>query len=507
MAITAAQFQAWLETDTNVKCTLVEVTANIAGVETVLYISNKTYNTGATDTPANTSYLPILKDSLSYTESIPIDGQANMSYGDLSIDNANGQYDDWMNYVWTSRSINIYMGSPHWNRTDFYQIYSGVVSDISFSDRNTINISIRSLIQKLNTTLAMTKVGGTGQSKDLLKPLLFGEVHNITPLQIDATTLTYMVHNGPIERIIEVRDNGVPLLPGTGYVADLTSGTFYLLNAPAGVITCSVQGEQTGINFGTGVVVPGGWSKTVTQIITLILLKYGNTSIQPSDLDLSSLSDFDLNNQQPVGIYITQESNVVSTCQELAASIGAQFTSNRFGKLTLLRLTVPATTAGSVSIDDSYIVNGSLSISQKVPVQGTIKLGYAKNWTVQTQILTGIPEEHKIMYGKEYYYISADDSTVRNTYRLPAEPTPIDTLLITDSSSYVTNEANRRLTLWKTPRYIFKFSCVPKYLTVYLGDMVNLKHYRFGLASGKPGQVVSTQIDWYTGRISMEVLV
>jgi hypothetical protein len=113
MPLTAAAFQTWLESESAVRCTLVEVTANIAGVDTVLYISNRTYNTTSTDTPANTSYLPVLKNSLNYSESIPISGQANLSFGDISVDNTNGQYDAWMDYVWTGRPINIFIGDPN----------------------------------------------------------------------------------------------------------------------------------------------------------------------------------------------------------------------------------------------------------------------------------------------------------------------------------------------------------------------------------------------------------
>lgn len=507
MTLSAAEFQSWLESDSAVRCTLVEVTVNIAGTEKTLYISNRTYNTTSTDIPANTSYLPILKNSLNYSESLPVDGQANLSYGDISVDNTNGEYDDWMNYVWVGRSISIYMGDISFPRDSFTKIYSGVVSDISFSDRNTINMSIRSLTQKLNTTLKTVKVGGTGPNKDVIRPLVFGEVHNITPIQIDSALLKYIVHDGPIERIIEVRDNGVPLALGTGYIADNTTGTFQLLRAPVGVITCSVQGEQNSVNSFSGNVVSGIWAYTVAKIIHLIIMKYGTVTVLPEEVDLTGFSDFDILNQQPVGIYLTQETNIISVCQELAASVGGQFTSTRSGKITLLKLVQPVLNSLNTSITDDDIVRGSLSISQKVPVKATIKLGYAKNWTLQTQLLTGIPEEHKAMYAKDYYIVTADDYNVRTLYNLPAEPDPVNTLLLTNVGDSTLAEATRRLNLWKTPRYIFKLECIPKFLNIRIGDMVNLTHYRFGLSGTKAGQVVSVQTDWYTGKITLGVFV
>lgn len=506
MALTQTAFQDWLEGPA-VKCTLVEVTANINGTDTVLYLSNRSYNTTDTDTPANVSYLPIIKNSLSYSESLPITGQANLSYGDISVDNTNGVYDDWLTYVWAGRPINIYIGDPRFPRDDFTKIYSGIVSDITFKDRNTINISIRSITQKLNTTLSTVKVGGTGINKDVLRPLVFGEVHNITPIQVDSSLLIYMVHNGPIERIIEVRDNGVPLIPGTGYIADLTTGTFRLLRTPVGVITCSVQGEQNSISPVTGALVEGTWSFTVAKIIQLIILKYGVNLVIPSDIDMQKFSDFDFLNPQPVGIYLTQETNILTVCQELAASVGAQFTSTKDGKITLLKLDIPTTDFSSRNITDDDIVRNSLHIAEKVEVVGTIKLGYAKNWTVQTQLLTGIPEDHKTMYSKEYLYVSADDSAVRALYKLPEEPEPINTLILTNALDQVLNEATRRLNIWKVPRYIFKMECVPKFIDIKLGEMVKLTHVRFGLSSTKSGQVVSMETDWYTGKVTLGVLV
>lgn len=506
MALTAAQFQAWLEQDNTIKCTLVDVTVNVAGTPTTLFLSSRNYSTTTSDTPANTPYLPALQNSLSFTESLPVSGEANLSYGDISVDNTNGQYDAWMEYIWANAPIAIYIGDPAWPKADFVKIYAGLVSDISFSDRNTINIGIRSILQKLNATIKMQKVGGTTEAKDLVRPLVFGEVHNITPIQTNAALLEYMVHDGPIERIIEVRDNGVPLQAGTGYVADLTTGTFRLLYAPVGTITCSVQGSQRTVFLPTGQII-NGWGFTVAKIIALILRQYADNEVTLDEVDWQSLYDFDQIHTQAVGIYITQETNIISVCQELASSIGAQFTSTRAGKLTILKLDIPAADFGSVNITDSFILNNTLQIQEKIPVIATVKLGYVKNWTIQSQLLTGIPEEHKVMYAKEYYYATANDEAVRAAYKLPAEPEPVNTLLVRNTNNEVTNEAERRLTLWKTPRYIFKLDCVPKYLTVKLGDMVNLTHYRYGLSGTKPAQVVGTQIDWFTGNVSLEVMV
>lgn len=756
MALTQAQFQSWLQSTTAIRCILVEVVVEIAGVDTTLYLSNRIYNTGPSDTPANTSYNAIINNSLSYSQNIPIDGSPTISWGDLSLDNTNGVRDSWLDYVWNNRPISIYIGDVSFSRDNFTKIYSGYVQNLVSKDRNTLNISIRDVLQKLNSPIMDEVVGGTGTTKDQIRPLVFGEVFNITPVLIDSANLIYMVHNGPVERIIEVRDNGVPLESGgSGYIAYEDQGLFELVNAPAGVITCSVQGERSAINRATGAVIshdyttrsaswtrsgtvatvtdnshgftngqsinvsissaattiplgvktinvintnsysftclepenlvyqsetltaspwvgnasaalaaetyngstfytitktvtttseargqflgtyaastytlryailagsttsasiglygtstlwgpninstasivsgPGtltqyagglwsvsGLSTTVPTIVTLtrtylssdtaylniypgtptsstighsvkvtafqlnsgssantyfknttglgtqsgtitissyentiagiiqvIVQKYGATPLSLSEIDLTTFNSYDLANRAPVGIFINDTRNVIEVCQSLATSLGSTFTATKSGTVTLAKLDLTAPIS-AYTIDDNYILQGSLQIAERLPVKGAVRLGYCKNWTVQNQLLTGIPEEHKALLSLEYLNKTVSDTTVLTKYNLSSEPSAVSTLLVSNTpETYVTQEAQRLLDLWKTQRVIFTMELSASYLNINIGDYVYLTHYRFGL-SNKPGQVVSVNTNWDTGRVSIGVLV
>ena len=507
MALTAPQFQAWLESSNSKRCILVEVIANIAGVETVLYLSNRNYATGSSDTPANTTYLPYIQTSLAFNQAITLDGSPSLSYGDIAIDNTNGVRDSWLNYIWANRKISIYIGDVSFNRSNFTNIYSGYVSDIASSDRNTLNISIRDLLQRLNTPMTSTLIGGTGPNKEILRPLCFGEVHNITPVLYDAPNLIYMVHNGPIESIIEVRDNGVPLPAGVSYTVDLNAGTFTLLRAAVGAITCSVQGEKNTVNS-SGALVTGTYTNTVTRLIQLIVIKYGNLTLSATEMDITTMNTFEVNNPAPVGLYLNNNTNVITACQQLASAVGAQFTSNRLGLITLLKIDTPSSVGQTRFITDTDIILGSVSIEQKVAVQGAIKLGYCQNYTVQGDLLTGIPDVHKNMFSLAYLTATAKDTTVLTNYNLSSEPDIKYTNMVSNSpTTYITNEANRLLGLWKIPRFVYKLECTAKHLTVSLGEMVSLTHYRFGLSGSKYGQVISVSTNWDTGRVTLGILV
>lgn len=524
MALTAQQFQTWLESPGALRCMLVHVTVNIGGVETTKYLSNRNYvtTTAFTDsfgtvTPANTTYEPILKSSVKFTENLETSGGGSLSYGDIAINNTNGEYDSWLQGAWQGRGISIYIGDVNFARGDFTRIFSGIVADISSSDRNTLNLQLRDILQKLNTPITSNLLGNYYQgaivatttydnpNKEQVKPLVFGEVFNITPLLIDPTRLEFMVHDGPIESIIEVRDNGVPLALTTGYTVDLTKGTFKLLNQPAGTVTCSVQGDKNTI-----------YNTTIVDIIKRIIKNYGNPAIAgaitDSDIDSSNFTAFNTAHPHPVGIFISAKDNVIDVCQRLANSVGAQLVASKAGLLKLLKITVPTT--GTTTITDEDIVQYSLSVARKMEVQATYKVGFCKNWTVQENLLTGIPSDNKELMSGEWFSRTHTNTTNQALYKLNALPEQKDTLLITDAKllpadpdGQVLTEAKRLVALWGVQRYTYRLTATSGFFQSQLGDMITLKHRRFGLNSGVAAQVVSSEIDWDTGYINLEVLV
>lgn len=510
MALTNDQFQAWLEDPTAIRCMLVEVSANISGTETNIYLSNVQYVTGATDSPANTTYLPILKTSVKFTENLSLQGQGSLSYGDISVDNTNGVYDSWLKAAWQGRAISIYIGDPKFVRADFTKIFSGIVSDVNSSDRNTINLQLRDIMQRLNTPITDKVLGNYFQgsivstaiydnpNKDQVKPLVFGEVFNITPLLIDPTTLEFMVNDGPIESIIEVRDNGVPLIITSGYNVDLTKGTFKLLNSPAGAITCSVQGDKNTI-----------YNNTVSAVIKRIVKNFGNPSIAgaitDSDIDLTNFSTFETNHPQKIGIYISSKENIISVCQQLADSVGAQLVASRTGLLKLLKVTTP--TSGTTTITDDYILQNSFAVANKPDIMTTSKLGFCKNWTIQDNLLTGIPSSNKDLLSGEWLSKTYTNTTAQTLFKSNALPEQKDTLMLTDALSHVTDEATRIVNLWSSQRYTYRFTVTSKFLQLQLGDMITVVHRRFGLSSGSAAQIVSSEIDWDTGFMTLEVLI
>ncbi len=455
------------------------------------YLSTVAYTTLPTDSPANRVYSPIVSGGVAFTETLPLDGSATLSVGDIELNNDDGLLDSWLDDVWVNKPIRIYIGDVSWVRADFRLIFTGIVDNINSRAANRLNISLRDKLQRLNTPVSETLLGGTTPNKDRLIPLCFGEVHNVEPLLVDPATLKYKVHGSAIERLIEVRDNGVPV----GINESLIDGTFTLVAQQAGTITCSVQGDK-----------PTTYSNRIADTITRLVTGYGKVSdrLTTADIDTAQFAAFNTEHPQPVGVYLNDRSNVIEVCQQLASSVGAQISMSREGLLRLLKITLPATGTPLVVTPSDYVAK-SLEIKERVDVQAAIKVGYCKNYTTQTGLNTGLPASHKDLFMQEYLSVTAKNQSVADTYKLNTEPVQTDTLLLTESDA--TAEANRLLTLWQQPRTVYTFVGYSHLLTIPLGQALTLVSPRFGLSEGKTGIVVGIQSDWVSRRVTIEVLI
>lgn len=528
--------QAWLEDPRSIRSIFVIVSRyNVSTTsEETLYLST----TGYVTTNADVSFDPILTGGVSLNESLSVDGGLSFSFGDIEISNPNGDLDTWVSdssYVWVNRPIKIYYGDPQWNttnitsfETDFLKIFDGLVANIDSRNRTTLNIKVRDKMERLNAPLTENKLGtygtwgaGTQPNKDTIRPLVFGEVFNIEPLLVDPSLLKYMFNDGTTaasELVIEIRDNGVPIYtaPGitagltTGATIDLTNGTFVLAHPLAGGITASIQGVKNSINLSTGALVTGTYDNNIANLIALITTQYGKsyTKLTASDLDLTNLSTFAAANTQAVGISISGGENVLTVCQQLADSIGAQLYFNRVGKLQLLRLGAGFTGSSVTTITDSDILLNSLSISSKLNVVAASKIGYVKAWVVQEGLVTGIPDEHKLMFATEWYTRTATNSTAQSLYKLHVDPQQKDTMLLVGADA--DSEASRLKNYYSSPKTIYKMTCTSNMLGLELGQNITLIHNRFGLyngGSGRAGQIYSLSPNWLAGTVEVEVII
>jgi hypothetical protein len=494
-----ADYATWLASDAAFRNILIEVNVQSSGVETTRYISSRGWVSLPTDTPANRFYEPLISGGVQFTESIALDGSVSMSYGDIELFNIEGNLDSWLLDVWNNRTIKVFIGDMRWTYSQYKLVFNGVVFGVDSAARDKINIKLSDKLQRLNTPLSEIKMRdaypatlATNPNIDRMIPLCFGECFNTSPLLVDPVNLVYQVHNGPIESIIEVRDNGLPVV----YVADLANGKFTLSHPPIGTITASVQGDKFG----------GTYINKIADIVQRIVTGYGSAAMRFSsvDLDLAKLAAFNTAFPAPAGIFIADRANVLDVCNQLATSLGARLIVSRAGLLSIVQVSVPRIDSGT-AVGRSNMMERSLSVTSLPPVVAGVTLGYDRNYTVQPNLQTGLPAAHIALFAQEWLTVTVSDAPTVAKYNLFTAPVQQDTCLVRNSD--VVTEANRRLALYSTQRRIIQYGGTSSLLLEELGNTQTITHPRFGLSGGVSGQIISLATDWLNPKVTIGVLI
>lgn len=485
--ITDTQFAAWLADSTALRVMLFEVGSS-AGTR---YLSNRAY-IGSTATP----YQAVVAGGLTITESISMDADASLSAGDIEVYNVGGERDAWLGDVWKNYPVQAFVGDVRWDRADFRMVFSGTIIDIGSKSRDRLNLRLANKLERLNTPVTDVKIGGNATNPDALVPVVLGEVSNLSPVQTNPVTLEYAWGWPGSEGVIgasvpEMRTDGKPRFAIT--VTPSTGRVVFNEAVGPGQVTCSVQGVKYN----------GTYVNTIGQLVQCLATQFGKASTRftTADLDITQLAAFESAHPQPVGLALTERTNVLVAIQMLASSLGAQPVMSMTGQLRLIQFAIPTT--ATIDIPRSQQMDRSITIVNRTEVTASVKIGYCKNWTKQDNLQTSLPEAHKNLYAQEWLSVTSTDTAVQAAYKLDAEPTQIDTYLLRLADAQA--EAIRRRDIIKVPRTTYRFEATPQQMLTELGAAVKLYSNRFGLDIGKVGLVTSRTLDWNNLHVTMEV--
>lgn len=480
--MTDLQFQEWLQDSTAQRVTLYELDVLSGGSPVTRYLSNRAYGGGGT-----TPYLAIIAEDLKVVEAIGPSGAARLSAGNIGIGNVGGERDSWLDDVVKNRAIRAYVGDVRWPRVDFRLGFAGIMEDSFGSDDQTrIDIELRDITQRINTPISETLLPDGS-----LCPVTFGEAPNITP-KIKNATGERAYHPSAVEGVIEARADAKPRT----ITQNLAAGTFTLTTAAGpGAITCSVQGDKTGAIY----------RNTIGALIRMIVKSWGNLDgrFTEAEIDAANFDAFETANPQPVGLHLQERTNTIEACAQLASSVRAQLVPSRLGKLRLIQYGIPAT--ATASILRSHYVQKSLKPRRRLPVVAAVRLGYCRNYTQQPSLQTSIPDDHKALFAAQWRTVTAIDTATRTTYKLTTDPEQVNTCFVAEADAQA--EANRRLAQDKVPRTPYTLEGAPITMLLELGQGVTLYADRYGMASGKLGQITSIALDFSNLHSSIEVTV
>ena len=487
MAISDAQYQEWLSLDGAARTVLIEAQAKSGSSVVTRYMSNRPYISSPSASPANTPYHDIVVAVPAYrsTMSEAFTGSTKPSWGLIEIYNS-GELDSWLDDAWDGRPLNIYLGDASWDRADFRLILPAITDDITAPSRDKLAFSIRDKQQLLNAQLQSAAIGGTNAAANNVTPVGFGEVYNISPVLIDSATNKYQIHDGQIEAITTVYANGLSV----AFTASLSTGTFTLNAAPTGQITCDAKLSKTA----------GTYLTKAGDIVNRIVKDYGG--FVSGDVDSTSLSAFNTLCPQTVGVYCQQRVNMIPVIDELVTSVGGWWGIGRDAKLKFGRLDAPASPVLSLTQDD--VVEGGLKVLRRIRPALTVRIGYKKNYTVQTSgFASTVTAARQGEIAAANQVVSVANAGIDSTYLRATEADVANTLMV--SSSDASTEATRRATLANTLRFVYQVECYATPQKLEVGMVVNLTHARFGFSSGRNCVIVGITEKPTSNRITLEL--
>lgn len=484
MSISDAEYTAWLLAGNRERCALVEVQAYSGGAVVTRYLSNLGYTSGPADTPAHAAYDEILLDvpSLRSAMTDALSGYTTVGAGDIVISNASGERDAWLADVWEGRPVRILLGDPTWARGDFREVFVGVVADLVADSSDRLTLRVRDRQYLLDVPMLTTLIGGTGSTQDQRRPVCYGECRDVSPVLINAGTLTYAVHDGPIQAVDAVRVDGVAV----SYTPDPASGTFSLGAAPSGQLTADVRGSKTG----------GVYVDKVADIARRIVLE--RTTL--ADVDAASVAALNADMPGAAGLYVSGDGiTVIGALDRLLA--GGYYGISRQGALFMALLKAPAGPAVA-TITDEDVLYGQVRVARQIQPLASVRLGYERRYT-QLRAPAGSLGAADRQRAADEYLIAKATNTLAG-YLKPREGDLQPTCLV--GAVAAAAEATRRAALWSVPRRVVRLPGFLAAQQVRLGDVVALEISRYGLA-GQLARVVGLRESVTGGRVELEVFL
>ncbi len=472
-------------------------------------------STAPTDTPANTYVPAAFTGTFNYSISLfggtdPSQaGQSSVGVLEL-IDT--GFLDGLTRRVWDGATVELLRG----DRDALFSTYS-TVAKLSTAgivwDTRKKELRLRDLSQALTGPLHGTRYAGTtGYEGDStlagrIRPIAYGQVFNITPVQVNSTTLIYEVSCTSVQAITAVREAGSALALDTSvgtsgdfatyallaaaviaagkYVTCKALGLFRLQAAPLKAITADVQGDADTI---------GGATYTAKRagIMRRIAVGRGNLKLTTSQIDDSTFTAMDTAQAGTCGYYFDAEVTKAEALAEVAAGCLGYWWFTIAGLLSVGYLTEVAATADyTLTVPLSGQATGTGDVigepttqEPSIPRQSTLG-GWSFNYTVQpqTELAGAVTQANVAIYSADMRTAPSSSATLARIW--PNSPIiRLNTGLAGSSDSQT--EATRQQALLGVPRVRWSVRVRLDPFGNWLGKTFSVNGWqRFGFAGAK----------------------
>lgn len=203
---------------------LVEAVAYTGAGTATLRYATQGFVTGPAETPANTYYdgrvIQPLQLQRWFFASNSTHGRSTLGFGDIVLDNSDGELDNLIKYGFDGRTVTVRRGAVGAAYPGgFTTLFVGTMGPPE-SEKTTFTLKLRDKQLEANVPLQATKYTGAGLGtlegvaddlKGKPKPVCYGKVLNIQPPAVETAKLIYQVNDGAVASIVAVYDRGVAL--------------------------------------------------------------------------------------------------------------------------------------------------------------------------------------------------------------------------------------------------------------------------------------------------------
>lgn len=454
------QFTQWLKTPALDRCYLIEMDYLLGGTEYTLRRSTHPYRTAASDTPALTPYPDTILSLPEFDRDMSeaFIGVSRVAIGELEL-----FLDDELlalvgTAVFGGREFRMYVGDASWPLASFGQIVVGRTEQLEAASYDHATLTFKDRAALFDRPVQQNTLA-TGPSTGKPIPLCYGQCFNVSPVLIDHTIKKYQVHDGAVQAIIDVRENGMSI----PFTADVATGTFTLTNNATGRVTADVQGA----------VVDGNYLATANDLIAHLVADVMGLATPIGD----TLPAYIL------GLYIVDETTVADALDQIAASVGAAWFFNRLNQVALVHFDGVKASTDALTPDD--IEDESLLPVRRIAPAKTITLGYQRNWTPQADGLAGTIRENEpelaTLYEQTESVTVSTNAGITTHYPDAADIT-VSTLIA--SATDAGTEAARRAAIAATPHTIFELAAFASPFAMQLGQSISIKYPQYFAAGG-----------------------
>lgn len=434
----------------------------IATDSTTVAVSDRGWIQEPGDSGTIVKYPPRLLEPPAIELAVPIypsgDRRVAVQAGELLLANGDGGVDTLGgNWAIAGRTATIYR-APHRRPThaarSTWETVATLRTAAAFGGTQRLRMPLKSGAPDLAEAVCSTYTGAGGANGDpqlagQSKPVLFGLVRNLAPVQIEAGRLIYQIHDGAMSQVLAVRDAGVPLI-ADGDVANyaaLQSATVALGTYKTCLATGHIRLGGVPVRLtvdARGSTGSGGYPATAAGVAAQIINTYTATA--------TTAGAFGAWRAAEAGIYL-RGGTVADALDRLAAGLGvAWWGSGANGGWIGGTLVAPELQGTGIAIGPASLAQPPEEVPSTVPPWWRASVGYQRLDVVQAgaDLVSTVSAADRDYYGRQQRTATATDRTVRITYPLAVDGDEVPGVL--DGAGDAAAVAADMLALFKVPR-------------------------------------------------------